>query len=257
MSKFLKILFLSLSLSLGLKAEELIKIGAVPTPHAEILRFIAPLLQKEGFRLEIFEFTDGIRPNISTDEGDLDANFFQHKPYLDEFNKSNKTNLVSVAKIHIEPMGVYSNKHKGEFKPAKNSSFALPNNPTNESRALQILEQAGLIKLKKSELATTLDIIENPLNLRFIEIKDAQLIRSLSDVDYAVINGNFAIMAGLKPTKDALFLESKYSLYANILVVKRGKEQSVKTKALIKALTSKEAKEYINSNFDGGVIPVF
>ena len=257
--------FLSLAFAKDENKLETLKVGAVPTPHAELLRLIAPDLAKQGYKLEVFEFTDGITPNLNTDSGDLDANFFQHLPFLEEVNHSKGTKLVSVANIHIEPMGVYSSKHKkdevikqGKFSPAKNSTIALPNNPTNENRALRILEEAGLIKLKNdSEVATILDIVENPLNLKFIEIKDAQLIRSLEDVDYAVINGNFAIMAKLKPTKDALLLESKYSPYANILVVRAGNENTAKTKALIKALKSKKVKDYINSHFDGGVIPVF
>ncbi|KAA6225327.1 MULTISPECIES: MetQ/NlpA family ABC transporter substrate-binding protein [unclassified Campylobacter] len=248
---FLILLFLNFSFGL-----ESLKVGASPTPHALILKHIEKDLEKEGFKLEIYEFTDGVQPNMSTDNNSLDANFFQHEPYLLEFNKNKGTKLVSVAKIHIEPMGVYSTKFK-EFVPNHKAVISIPNNPTNEARALQILESSGLIKLKNHELATTLDIVENRLNIKFVEIKDAQLVRSLSDVDFSVINGNFALQAGLIPTKDALYLESKFSPYANILVVKEGNENSTKTKALIKALQSQKVKNFMNENFQGALIPAF
>ncbi|TKX30393.1 ABC transporter substrate-binding protein [Campylobacter sp. MIT 12-5580] len=250
---FILAIFSTINTALAL---EPLKVGAVPTPHALILEQIKPELEKEGYALEIFEFTDGVQPNIATDNGFLDANYFQHKPYLTEFNKAHNTKLVAVSSIHLEPMGVYSNKFK-EFKPQKGARVAIPNNPTNEARALQILASTGIIKLKKSELATPLDISENTLELKFIEIKDAQLVRSLEDVDFAVINGNFALQAGFNPAKDALVLESTQSEYANYVVVKQGNEKSPKTQALIKALRTEKIKAYINANFKGAVIPTF
>lgn len=237
-------------------AKESLKIGATPTPHALILEQIKTELEKEGFVLEIYEFTDGVQPNLAVDNNSLDANFFQHKPYLDEFNKIYHTQLLPVASIHIEPMGIYSLKYK-EFKPKKNAKIAIPNNPTNEARALQILAQTGVFELKKSELATPLDIKNNALNLQILELKDAQLVRSLDDVDFAVINGNFALQGNFNPGKDALVLESVKSEYANYLVVKKGNENSTKTKALIKALQSEKIKTFIHSTFDSAVIPTF
>lgn len=245
----------SLTLANAANLEKL-KVGAVPTPHALILQEIKPELEKAGFALEIYEFTDGVAPNLSVDNGDLDANFFQHKPYLEEFNKTKGTKLVGVAAIHIEPMGIYSRKFS-EFKPKKGASISIPNNPTNEARALQVLADSGVIALRKSELATKRDITANELGLKIAEIKDAQQVRSLADVDFAVINGNFALQGGFNPAKDALFLESKTSPYANIVVVRVGNENSPKTKALIKALQSEKVRKFIEANFKGAVIPVF
>lgn len=261
--KFLKIVLLFLAFLSVSKAEELIKIGSSPHTHLEILKVAEPLLLKEGYKLEISEFTDGVQPNLAVEQEDLDANFFQHTPFLNEFNKEQGTNLVPVAKVHIELMGVYSSKHSksealknNKFSPAKNSLFSIPNDPTNEARALRILQNAGLIKLSKGELATTFDIASNPLNLEFSEIKVAQQTRSLQDVDYAVILGGYARIGGLKPS-DALILEDEYSPYTNVLVVKKGNENSPKTQALIKVLHSKEVKDFINEKYQGSVLAVF
>lgn len=235
---------------------ENLKIGASVTPHAEILNFVKDKLKKEGINLEVFEFNDAVIQNIKVDSGELDANFFQHEPFLIEFNEAKGTNLVKVASIHIEPMGVYSKKYKS-FQPKDGAKISIPNNPTNESRALRIVESAKLIRLNDKELVTPLDIVYNPKNLDFIELKDAQLTRSLDDVDYSLINSNFAIQAGLSPVKDSIFTESKYSEYANIIVVKKGNEKSPKIKALVKALQSEEVKKFIQDKYKGAVIPAF
>ena len=250
-----KILLLS-TLLLSFSFANTLKVGASITPHAEILHFVKDKLKKEGIDLQIFEISDDVINNAKVDSGELDANYFQHEPFLLEFNKAKGTKLVKVASIHIEPMGVYSSKHKS-FEPKDRAIISIPNDPTNESRALRIVESAGLIKLNDKEFVTPLDIVQNPKNLKFIELKDAQLPRSLSDVDYSLINSNFALQAGLSPSKDSLYTENKYSNYANIVVVKRGKENDTKVLALIKALQSDDVKEFLKEKYKGAVIPAF
>lgn len=250
-----KILLLS-TLLLSFSFANTLKVGASITPHAEILHFVKYKLKKEGIDLQIFEISDDVINNSKVDSGELDANYFQHEPFLLEFNKAKGTKLVKVASIHIEPMGVYSSKHKS-FEPKDRAIISIPNDPTNESRALRIVESAGLIKLNDKEFVTPLDIVQNPKNLKFIELKDAQLPRSLSDVDYSLINSNFALQAGLSPSKDSLYTENKYSNYANIVVVKRGKENDTKVLALIKALQSDDVKEFLKEKYKGAVIPAF
>ncbi|ECL1936052.1 MetQ/NlpA family ABC transporter substrate-binding protein [Campylobacter coli] len=237
-------------------ANEELKVGSSVVPHADILKFIKPTLQKQGYDLKIYEFNDGVIPNIMVENGELDANYFQHEPYLKEFNQRQGTHLVKVASIHIEPMAVYSKKHK-EFQPKTGASISIPNNPTNESRALRIVASAGLIEIKDSELVTPLDIVKNPKNLKFVELKDAQLTRSLNDVDYSLINSNFAILSGLNPIKDGLYTENKYSEYGNIIAVKAGNEELDKIKALVKALQSDEVKNFIEEKYQGALIPTF
>lgn len=250
-------ILLSLALSLNLLANETITIGATPVPHAEILEFIKPDLAKKGYDLQIKEFNDYIIPNTAVDEGELDANFYQHEPYLIEFNKNNSTNLVKVASVHLEPMGVYSKKIKNISDLKEGDTIAVPNDPTNEDRALVILEKAGLIKLGEGTLRTPLDIVENKKNLKFVELEAPQLPKTLDDTTLAVINANFAINSGLNPTKDALLLEDKGSKYANLLVVKKGNENSEKIKALSKELNSEKLKNFINDKYKGEIIPAF
>ncbi|TQR34451.1 methionine ABC transporter substrate-binding protein [Campylobacter sp. MIT 99-7217] len=246
-----------LGLSLNLYAAEKIIVGATPVPHAEILELIKPELKKQGFELEIKEFNDYVQPNLATQSGDLDANFFQHTPYLDEFNKNNKTTLVNVAGIHLEPMGLYSSKHK-QFDPKAGASIAIPNDPTNESRALDIIAKTGAISFAKENLLKTpLDIKDNAKKLKFIELKAAQLPRALSDADFAVINSNYALAANLNPIKDSLVIEDSTSPYVNILVVKKGNENTKKTQALIKALKSEAVKKFILDKYKGAVVPAF
>ena len=240
-----------------------IVVGASVTPHAEILEQVRDLLKEKGFELEIVEFTDYIMPNTTLEDGDLDANFFQHKPYMDDFNANKGTHLVAVAAIHYEPFGIYPGKTASIEALADGATIAIPNDGTNEARALLLLEAQGLIKLKEDAgmTATKIDIEENPKNLEIMEIEAAQLTRSLADVDLAVINGNYAIQGGLSVGKDAIAAEDKDSLaaetYANIVAVKEGNEDTEKTKALIEVLQSDVVRDYIEATYDGAVIPKF
>lgn len=257
--KFSKILLgalLAVTLSSADKAKTII-VGATPVPHAEILEAAKPLLEKEGFKLEIKEFNDYTIPNLATEDGDLDANFFQHLPYLNEFNKNKGTHLVKTVGVHLEPMGVYSAKIKDLNELKNGDTVAIPNDPTNESRALDVLASAGLIKLNDNPLKTPLDIVENPKNLKFSEIEAAQIPRTLGDVTIAVINTNYALNAKLNPSKDALALESTESPYTNYVVVKAGNENSSKTKALNKAINSDEIRSFIKSKYEGAILPSF
>ncbi|EKC8781881.1 MetQ/NlpA family ABC transporter substrate-binding protein [Campylobacter upsaliensis] len=243
--------------TLNLNAAEKIVVAATPVPHAEILNQAKEDLEKEGYTLEVKEFTDYVLPNLATDNGEVDANFFQHTPYLEEFNKSKGTKLVKVANIHIEPMAVYSKKYKNFNELKDGTKIAVPNDPTNESRALDIIAKTGLVSFNDKALKTPIDITQNPKNIKFIELKAAQLPRALSDVDVAVINSNYALLANLNPVKDSIFIEDKDSPYANILVVKEGKEQDPKIKALTKALQSEKIKKFIEEKYNGAVIPAF
>lgn len=247
----------SFSVAANADAEKKIVVGATPVPHAEILEVIKPLLAKEGYTLEIKVFNDYVIPNKVTDSGEIDANFFQHTPYLKEFNKNQGTKLVSIGNIHIEPMGVYSKKIKSLSELKTGDTVAIPNDATNGGRALDVIANAGLIKLKEGELRTKLDIVENPKKLKFTELEAAQLPRVIDDFTVAVINTNYALPAGLNPKTDALAIESSNSPYANILVVKAGNEASDKTKALLKATQSEEVKKFINEKYKGAIVPAF
>ena len=239
------------------KSLKTIVVGATPVPHSEILEVVKPLLAKEGYTLEIKVFNDYVIPNKVTDSGEIDANFFQHTPYLVEFNKNQGTKLVSVGNIHIEPIGIYSKKIKLLSELKEGDSVAIPNDPSNAGRALDVLASVGLITLKDVQLKTKLDIVENPKNLKFTELEAAQLPRVMEDFTLAVINTNYALPAGLNPSSDALALESANSPYANILVVKAGNENSDKIKALVKAIKSDEVKKFINEKYKGAIVPTF
>ena len=238
-------------------------VGASVTPHAEILAVAKDILAKKGIELKVVEFTDYVQPNLNVENGNLDANYFQHKPYLDQFNKDSGTHLVSVASIHYEPLGIYAGKTDSFDKLANGAVISVPNDVTNEARALMLLEAQGLIKLKEGAglSATILDIAENPKNLVVKELEAAQLTLSLQDVDMAVINGNYAIQAGLNAGDDALAKEEKESAaaqtYANIICVKEGNEDNPEILELIKALTSEEMKNFIESTYSGAVVPIF
>jgi len=240
-----------------------IVVGASVTPHAEILEVAKGILASKGYELEIVEYNDYVQPNLALDYGDLDANYFQHQPYLDNFNEERGLDLVSVAKIHYEPFGLYPGKTKTIEELKDGAEIAVPNDGTNEARALLLLEAQGLIKLAEGVGmdATVNDIVENPKNLKITEIEAAQLARSLQDVDMAVINGNYAIQAGLNVAKDAVAVEAQDSLaaetYANIVAVRKGDENREEIKALIEALTSEEVREYIESTYEGAVVPKF
>ena len=242
--------------------KEVIKVGASITPHAEILEAIKDDLAKEGYTLEIVEYNDYVLPNTALESGDLDANYFQHKPYLDNFNKENGTHLVSAASIHYEPFRIFAGKVSDLSKLKDGATVAVPNDATNEARALLLLEANGLIKLKDGVgvTATVLDIEENPYNLEIKELEAAQVARAAQDVDIIAVNGNYALEAGFK-IEDALALEASDSLaaqtYANIVAVKEGNENSDKTKALVNALKSEKVKKYIEDNYNGAVVAIF
>ncbi|MCT8976672.1 MetQ/NlpA family ABC transporter substrate-binding protein [Clostridium sp. CX1] len=237
--------------------KKVIKIGATPVPHKEILEQVKPILQKEGYDLQIVEFTDYVTPNTSLDEGELDANFFQHVPYLSKFNEEKKTKLDYTAKVHIEPMGVYSKKITKLDQIKEGAEIAIPNDPTNGARALRLLEKEGLIKLKAGELISKQDITENKKNIKVTEMEAPQLPRVLGDVEAAVINTNYAIEAGLNPLKDAIAIESKDSPYANVLAVKQDDKSKPYIQALSKALNSPEVKKFIEEKYKGSIIPAF
>lgn len=244
------------------KDDSVIRVGASPTPHAEILEVIKEDLADQGYTLEIVEYNDYVIPNTATESGELDANYFQHQPYLDDFNAENGTHLVSVADVHFEPFGIYAGKTTSLEDLAEGAVVAVPNDTTNEARALLLLEAQGLITLKEGAgmTATVVDIVENPLNLEIKELEAAQIARTVGDVDIACINGNYAAQAGYK-VSDAIATESTDSLaaqtYANVVVVKEGNENTDKINALREAILSEKVKEYINGQYDGGVVPVF
>lgn len=244
------------------KELEKLVVGASPAPHAEILEAARDILKEKGFDLEIVEYTDYVQPNNALEAGDLDANYFQHKPYLDSFNAENGTHIVSAGVIHYEPFGIYAGKTSSLEDLADGAEVLVPNDVTNEARALLLLQDIGLLKLKDGVglEATINDITENPKNLKFIELEAAQLPRSLQDADVAVINGNYAIEAGLKVT-DALATESSESLaaqtYGNIVAVREGDEETAKTKALVEALSSETVKAFIEGEYEGAVVPMF
>ena len=239
-----------------------IVVGASPAPHAEILKAANDVLKEIGYELEIKEYVDYIQPNLALESGDLDTNYFQHLPYLESFNKENGTNLVSAGAIHYEPFGVYAGKTTSLDELQDGATIAVPNDTTNEARALLLLEAQGLIKLKEDAglTATKNDIVENPKNLQLYEVEAAQLPRVIGDVDVAVINGNYAIEAGYK-VSDALAVEASDSLaattYGNVVAVRAGEENDPAIQALIEALTSDEVKAFIESTYDGAVVPLF
>ena len=250
----------------GKKADgKTVKVGASITPHAEILREAAKLLEKEGIKLEVVEYTDYVQPNTAVEDGSLDANYFQHTPYLNTFNAENKTHIVSVGAVHYEPFGIYAGKVKALADLPDGAKIGVPNDGSNETRALLLLQQEGIIKLKDgidaSSNATKLDVVENPKNIDIVEMEAAQISKALSDLDFGVINGNYALQAGLNAGKDALAVEdasgSGAQTYANVLCVKQGNEKKEAVQALFKALTSPEVKDFINKTYQGAVVPIF
>lgn len=242
--------------------DKVIRVGASPSPHAEILEQVKAEVEAQGYTLEIVEYNDYVLPNTAVNEGELDANFFQHKPFLDNFNLENGTELVSAAAIHFEPLGLYSAKVSNVSEIGEGALIGIPNDASNEARALLLLEANGLITLKKDVgvNATVKDIEENPFNLEIKEIEAAQLPLSLQDLDAAVINGNYAISGGLSMA-DAIAVEESTSIsaetYANIVAVKAENQDSEKVKVLIQALKSDAVKTYIENEYAGAVVPVF
>ena len=242
---------------------KVITVAASPSPHAEILAVAGEVLAAEGYELQVTEFTDYVQPNLVVDNDEFDANYFQHQPYLDDFNAENETALVSVASVHYEPFGIYSTKHASLDEIADGAVISVPNDVTNEARALQLLQAQGIITLKEDAglTATKEDIVEHPHNVVIQEIEAAGLPATLDSADFSVINGNYAIPAGLNVAKDALACEDAASeaaqTFANILVVKEGNEESEEVQALVKALLSDEVKTFINENYEGAVVPIF
>lgn len=236
-----------------------LKVGASPSPHAKILEHIKPALEKEGVNLEIVEFTDYLLPNTQVDSKEIDANFFQHKPYLDNEIKERKLDLESVIAVHVEPLGAYSRTIKSADELKDGAVVAIPSDPSNAGRALTLLSKNGVIKLQdETKLeATVKDIVENPKNLEFKEVEAAMLPRMLDELDLAVINTNYALEAGLDPTKDALFIEDKENPYANLLVARPDNKDSDAIQKLAKALTSEDVKTFIEEEYKGAVIPAF
>ena len=262
-------LTLALVLVLGLAAcgakkdDKTITIAASPTPHAEILAVAKEVLAKDGWTLEITEYADYVVPNNVVEDGEIDANYFQHVPYLNTFNAENGTHLVSVAMVHYEPFGIYAGTKSAVADLAAGDKIAIPNDGSNRARALLLLEQEGVITLKEGVgmEATVLDIAENALGLEIYEMEAAQIAGVLDSVAMGVINGNYALAAGLNAGTDALATEDAASIsattYANILVVKEGNENNAKIEALKKALLSQEVKDFINNTYSGAVVPIF
>lgn len=236
-----------------------LKVGATPVPHSEILEIIKPILKDKGILLEVIEFTDYVTPNLALNDGDIDANYFQHIPYLEEFAEARRLDITYIARVHIEPMGVYSKKVK-DLKDLKDKAkIGIPSDPTNGGRALLLLQKAGIIKLddKAGIAATKYDIISNPKNIQIIELEAAQLPRSLEDLDLAIINSNYALEAGLISTRDALIIEDADSPYVNVLAVRTKDKDKTALIELAKALTSDTVAEFIREKYPGSVVPAF
>ena len=247
------------SSSAGSSKAEVLKVAANPVPHAEILNHIKPLLAKEGVDLQIIEFTDYIQPNMALSSKEVDANFFANVPYQNNFNKDHGTNFVSFAQVHIEPLAIYSQKIKDLKDLPNGAKVAIPSDPTNSARALLLLQSAGLVTLKDPTglTNTPFDVTSNPKNIQITELEAAQIPRSIQDLDAAVINANYALPAGLNPTKDGLFVEKADSPYANLLSVNPGDENKPAIQKLAKALQSPEVKKFIEDHYKGAIIPAF
>ena len=248
------------TLALSAQAADVLKVAATAVPHAEILNFIKPQLKADGIELQVKEFSDYVQPNAAVEDKQLDANFFQHQPYLDSYNKDRKTSLVQVpnGKVHVEPFGAYSKKVKSVKDLKDGATVAIPNDPSNGGRALLLAKQ-GLIELKDPSnlTATALDVVKNPKKLKFKELEAPLLPRALADVDLALINTNYAIEAKLNPTKDALFIEGADSPYTNIVAARKDRAEGADIAKLMKALHSAETKKFIEDKYKGAVVPTF
>ena len=246
--------------STGSTDSKVIKVAASATPHAEILEEAKPLLEKEGYDLEVTVFDDYVQPNEVVDSGDFDANYFQHAPYMEQFNKEKGTKLVDAGDIHYEPFGIYPGTKKSLDEIADGDEIAVPNDTTNEARALLLLQDNGIIKLKDGAglTATVNDIAENPHNIKIVELEAAQVARVTGETAYVVLNGNYALQAGYSVKKDALAYEAADSeaakTYVNIIAVKDGNQDSDAIKALVKVLKSDDIKKFIDEKYDGAVI---
>ena len=252
-------LLFSAAMATSAAQAETLSVAATPVPHAELLEFVKPALAKDGIELDIKVFTDYVQPNVQVADGHLDANFFQHKPYLDSFNAERNTKLVSVGQVHVEPFGAYSSKIKNIDDLKEGAQVALPNDPSNGARALLLLQAHGLIQLKDPSniLATARDVAENPRKLRFRELEAAALPRVLPDVDLALINTNYALEAGLNPVSDALFIEGEDSPYANLIATTEEKKDNPAVQKLVNALQSDEVRDFIKEQYKGSIVPAF
>lgn len=259
MKRLLLIAVIALAAPFASASAETLSVAATPVPHAEILRFLKPRLAEKGVDLEIHVFTDYVQPNVQVAEGRLDANYFQHTPYLEEFNKGRGTSLVSVTGVHIEPFGAYSSEVESLDALPQGATVALPNDPTNGGRALLLLEKAGLIELSDEAgiLATPRDITANPKGLTFQALEAAMLPRVLNQVDLALINTNYALEAGLNPMEDALAIEGADSPYVNVLVTREDNRDNKAVHKLADALTSQAVADFIERNYAGAVVPAF
>lgn len=267
--KLLKVLLATYFLTSVAFADETITIAASPVPHAEILKMVKPILKRQGIDLEIKEFSDYVTPNLLVQQKALDANFFQHRPYLAEFNKEHGTNLVELVAVEVEPMGIYANKNlqlqnfiakKNVALLPKGLSIGVPNDTTNEGRALLLLEGNGFIKIKHNvKYPTKQDIVSNPYNISIKELEPAMLPRALisNQLDLAVINSNYAMQAGMNPLKDAIFIENSNSPYVNIIAVRPDELNMPKMKKLALALHSVVIKSFITNKYKGAIIPTF
>jgi D-methionine transport system substrate-binding protein len=264
MSMFRRFSMIAAILTLGISvgyADEVLKIAANAVPHAEILEFVRPKLKAQGVELQVRVFTDYVQPNLQVEERQLDANYFQHRPYLDAFNRSHGTHIVAVpnSQVHIEPFGAYSSKIHDLTALQQGAQVAVPNDPSNGGRALILLQKQGLLRLKDPTdiLATAHDIVWNPKNLKIRELEAATLPRVLPDVDLALINANYALAAGLNPTHDALFIESGDSPYANFIAARADNVDSPALKRLVTLLRSAETREFIKNKYHGAILPAF
>ncbi|MHC6218083.1 MetQ/NlpA family ABC transporter substrate-binding protein [Stenotrophomonas acidaminiphila] len=239
--------------------ESRLVVAATAVPHAEILQVVKPILEKQGVTLDVRVFNDYVQPNDQLVQKQVDANYFQTEPYLDAYNRDRKTQLVTVVGVHIEPFGAYSRRVKSLAELPAGADVVIPNDPSNNSRALILLDKAGVIKLKdpSNALSTQRDIIDNPKQLKFRELDSAMLPRVLDQVDLALINTNYALDAGLEPTRDALAIESKDSPYVNFLVARPDSRDDPRVQKLAKALTGPEVKAFIQSKYQGAVLPAF
>ena len=243
--------------------DKVITVGATVAPHAAILEVAKPVLEEAGYELNIVEYNDYVLPNVALTDGDLDANYFQHLTYLNNYNEENGTDLVSAGAIHYEPLGIYPGKSSSLDDIADGAQITVPNDASNEARALKLLEDNGLITLDPDAGANAVvtDIVETPHNLKITEIEAAQLTRSLEDVDFAVINGNYAMQAGLNVATDSLAMEEADSdaatAYANVVAVRNGEENSEKIQALVDALKSEEVRQFIDETYAGSVVILF
>ncbi|ECT4085011.1 TPA: MetQ/NlpA family ABC transporter substrate-binding protein [Campylobacter jejuni] len=252
-----KIIILACILNLSSLFAQNITIGATPNPFGSLLELMKDDFKSKGYELKIVEFSDYILPNRALEEKELDANLYQHKPFLEEYNLKKGSNLIATTPVLIAPVGAYSKKIKNLENLKEGARVAIPNDATNESRALELLEKAKLIELNKNTLKTPLDINKNPKKLKFIELKAAQLPRALDDVDIAIINSNFALGAGLNPSKDTIFREDKNSPYVNYVVVRSEDKNSEKTKVIDEILRSDKFKAIINEHYKDILIPAF